>query len=73
MDFLNVCSLLLAVAGTVVLVVMTVFGQKATYGRYSNESSLPKVDARFAWIVQECPAFFIPILIVLFRMATVRF
>uniref|UniRef100_A0A8D0DPU8 3-oxo-5-alpha-steroid 4-dehydrogenase n=1 Tax=Salvator merianae TaxID=96440 RepID=A0A8D0DPU8_SALMN len=34
------------------------------YGRYSTSSFGPPVPARFAWTVQEAPAFFIPLMLI---------
>jgi hypothetical protein len=35
----------------------------APYGRYATSSVGPQVDSRLAWLVQECPSFFVPILV----------
>lgn len=42
---------------------------RAPYGRYSNEAGSlygPPVPARLAWIVQECPSVFVPLICLFF-------
>ena len=46
----------------------------AWYGRYGNQvgMKLGSIPAKAAWILQECPSFFIPTLYLLTKLNTIR-
>lgn len=58
--FIDLLALMLFLSGFLVLMVMTIFDVHATYGRYSSESKMPKLNGRLAWALQECPSVFVP-------------
>lgn len=58
---------LMIVTGVVTFVAS--LSTRAPYGRYSPEAGRlygPPISARIAWMVQECPSFFVPLLCLLF-------
>lgn len=51
--------------GAVVFVLETAGGMRAAYGRYNIKNS--GLSAPIAWLIQECPAFLIPLGLLLYR------
>jgi len=52
-----------AIIYTVVVAFVSIF-MPAPYGRYSGRQSRFAVNATVAWIIQECPAFFVPLVLI---------
>jgi len=55
----------------VVVLITELLGVRAPYGRYSSEQRMsswfgPKINAKLAWVMQECGAFFVPLALLLF-------
>lgn len=52
--------------GTIIYGLLTTFIPKAPYGRFADYSFGFGVPVKVAWMVQECPAFFIPLILLFF-------
>lgn len=52
--------------GTVLYALLTFFVREAPYGRYSNNKYGFGVPVKIAWVIQECPSFFVPVLLTYF-------
>lgn len=61
--------IIMILTGGFVLLVEGMFGMKAKYGRYSSPKSLG-LQAPIAWLLQECPSFFVPLALIIHRRAS---
>ncbi|CAD6197313.1 unnamed protein product [Caenorhabditis auriculariae] len=64
-DLVTILSVLMIVTGLIVCAVL-LSGQKASYGRYTEQSTL-MVPATVSWVVQEGPSFFIPLYFLIYH------
>ena len=55
--------------GIIVIIAEAAFGLKANYGRYSSLNSIG-FKAPLAWLLQECPAFLVPLGLIIYRKAS---
>ncbi|XP_042239814.1 3-oxo-5-alpha-steroid 4-dehydrogenase 1-like isoform X2 [Homarus americanus] len=56
--------------GTVIYAVLTLLIRNAPYGRYYNYSYGFGVPVKLAWFIQECPSFFVPVIMVAYGKQT---
>ena len=56
---------IMIVIGFLVLIVETLGKMRAAYGRYNTKNH--GLSAPIAWLVQECPAFFVPFVLLIYR------
>ena len=66
-EFLEVWTpWIMIIVGILVIIFEAGLGIKANYGRYSLAGSIG-LKAPIAWLIQECPAFLIPLGLIIYR------
>lgn len=51
--------------GVIVFILEAFVGMKAEYGRYNKKKN--GLPAPIAWLIQECPAFFVPLFLIFYN------